>query len=718
MHLASGAPSADELPARCRGSVGVLREGFFRRAISRAQTYRRATGYFSSSVFTVARQEVGEFFGRGGVLEVVCSPVLSGWDVAAIASGLYQPERWFGVPLARVLSRTHHGWTTDLLSWAIAAGRIHLKVAVLSSPNTRAVYHEKFGLLIRADGSIDGFEGSANESENGYVSNFERLRILASERPADASELRLLQGEFELLWSNRTPGLSVIGIHEALRQGLVHTRSADEMQPTEIPKDGVTVRTEPEILRWPSRLELRPHQQKAVDAWFRANGRGIFEMATGTGKTITAFGALCRLRELAEGPLVVVIVAPFLALVDQWRGVAREFGLDPVNCSGDSSAWQPLLHAAIFLINTGQRNVLSIVTTNATFAGARFQDVLERIDARTVLVADEVHNLGARHLRKTLPDRVSLRLGLSATPHRWMDEEGTRAVEDYFGPAVLQFGLEDALRADPPLLTPYTYYPIIVELEDDEADEYLRLTRLLARYSRDPEAGTLSPEALALLLKRARLIGSARRKIPALMDAIRPFRDSRFNLVYCGDGRSDLEIFGRSLSAESEAPIIRQVDAVARILGRELRMHVARYTAETEASDRLRLLNDFEEGRIQALVAIRCLDEGVDIPATRRAFILASSTNPRQFVQRRGRVLRRADGKDRAEIYDFLVAPPAGAFPEDSSEFDVVRNLLRRELGRVVEFARLALNGPQATLRVEPLLTQYRLLNLLALEGS
>lgn len=718
MHLASGAPSADKLPARCRGSAGVLREGFFRRAISRAQTYRRATGYFSSSVFAVARQEVGEFFSRGGVLEVVCSPVLSGSDVAAITSGLYQPERWFGVPLARVLSRTHYGWAADLLSWAIACGQMHLKVAVLSSPSSHAVYHEKFGLLIRADGSSDGFEGSANESENGYVSNYERLRILSSERPADRPELRLLLDEFDLLWSNQTPGLDVMGIHEALRQGLVHPRSADDMQPTEVPKDVLTVRAEPEILRWPSRLQLRPHQKQAVDAWFRANGRGIFEMATGTGKTITAFGALCRLRELTAGPLVVVIVAPFLTLVDQWRGVAREFGLDPVNCSGDSSAWQPLLHAGIFLINTAQRNVLSIVTTNATFAGERFQDALNRIEARTVVVADEVHNLGAVHLREALPDRVSLRLGLSATPKRWMDEEGTRAVEEYFGPAVLQFGLEDALRTDPPLLTPYTYYPVIVQLEEDEADEYLRLTRLLARYSRDPEAEALSPEALALLLKRARLIGSARRKIPALVDAIRPYRDSRFNLVYCGDGRSDMEISGRSQSIESEAPLIRQVDAVARVLGRELRMHVARFTAETESADRLRLLDDFERGQLQALVAIRCLDEGVDIPATRRAFILASSTNPRQFVQRRGRVLRRADGKDRAEIYDFLVAPPAGAFPEDSSEFDVIRNLLRRELGRVVEFARLALNGPQATLRVEPLLTQYRLLNLLALEGS
>lgn len=717
MELPPRAKALQELPSRCRGSFGILKESFFRNAVSRAQTYRRAAGFFSSSVFRVAPQEFSGFFSSGGTVELVCSPVLSLPDVAAISSGLFRPDLWSGIPLDRILGKPRSS-ATELLSWAVASGRLHLKVAVIFPPTARAIYHEKFGLFVGADGFVFGFEGSANESANGYVANFERVRILSSDRQADRADLRLLDHEFELLWTNSTPGLEVVPIHEALRRGMIKPRATDENEPTEAPIEAVALRSEAEVLRWPSRLRLRPHQKLAVDAWFGANGRGVLEMATGTGKTITAFGALCRLREITKGPLVVVVVAPFLSLVDQWREVARDFGLDPINCSGESSIWQSPLHSAIYLVNAGKRSVLSVVTTNATFAGTRFQDALNRIEARTVIVADEVHNLGAGHLRRALPDRVSLRLGLSATPERWMDEEGTQAVRDYFGSSVFRFGLQDALRADPPLLTPYTYHPIVVELEDDEADEYLRLTRLLARYSRDPDAGTLSPEALALLLRRARLIGSARRKIPALLDSIGPYRESRFNLVYCGDGRSDLEMTAANLSAETEAPILRQVEMVSRVLGRDLGMHVARYTAETPGPDRTRILGDFESGRIQALVAIRCLDEGVDLPATRRAFILASGTNPRQFVQRRGRVLRRADGKDRAEIYDFLVAPPANAFPENSSEFEVVRNLLRRELGRVVEFARLALNGPQAALHVHPLLTRYRLLHLLASEGS
>lgn len=709
---------AGDLPQRSRGTSGVLRDSFLRVAISRAVTYRRAAGFFSSSVFSVVPEEIRAFFERGGTVELVCSPVLSSADITAIAEGLYRPERWHGVPASRIVTRLDNDWPADLLSWSIATRRLHMKVAVVQGSPPRALYHEKFGLFVACDGRIEGFEGSANESANGYVANFERLRILSSARTSDQAELRLLVEEFESLWLNRTHRLDVVDIHEALSNGILTPRDTDEMERSEDQKPVPALRTEPEILRLPSRLRLREHQVQAVDAWFDNGGRGVLEMATGTGKTITALAAMSRVRESVAGPLVIIIVAPFLSLVDQWERVARDFGLRPINCSGDSSTWQGLVNSAIYLVNAGQRNVLSVVTTNATFAGSRFQEAVQRIEARTVLIADEVHNLGARHLRSTLPERITLRLGLSATPDRWMDPEGTTAVHDYFGGSVFRFGLREALDAVPPLLTPYSYFPVIVEFDDDEADEYLRLTRLLARYSRDPEAETLSPEALSLLLRRSRLIGSARRKIPALVESIRPFRESRYNLVYCGDGRSDLEAFRGTSETESEAALLRQVDAVARVLGRDLHMHVARYTSETAAPDRARILEGFEGGRMQALIAIRCLDEGVDVPATRRAFILASSTNPRQFVQRRGRVLRVADGKDRAEIFDFLVAPPVDAFSEGSPEFSVVRNLLRRELGRVVEFARLALNGPQATFRVEPLLVRYGLLDILAEERT
>jgi superfamily II DNA or RNA helicase len=369
--------------------------------------------------------------------------------------------------------------------------------------------------------------------------------------------------------------------------------------------------------------------------------------------------------------------------------------------------------AALYLVTASKRPILSLVTTNSTFAESAFQGVLDRLQVRTVLIGDEVHNLGARTLQTCLPQRVRLRLGLSATPERWMDEDGTQAIRDYFGEVVFGLDLEQAIRLEPPVLAPYSYHPVLVELADDEREEYLRLTQLLARYIESPRLENLSDVALALLLKRARLIACARNKLSALASAIRPYRTTRFNLVYCGDGRVEVESLSpRAADSVPEKGVLRQIEMVTNLLGQQMGMNVGVYTADTPDDDRQVLLREFEAGHKHALIAIRCLDEGVDIPQVRRAFILASSTNPRQFVQRRGRVLRRADGKESAEIFDFVVAPPLDGVSPGTAEYRVLRNLVAREMARVVEFARLATNGPQAQARLLPILAALRLMHL------
>ncbi len=270
-----------------------------------------------------------------------------------------------------------------------------------------------------------------------------------------------------------------------------------------------------------------------------------------------------------------------------------------------------------------------------------------------LIIADEMHNYGADNTLRSLPENATYRLGLSATPDRWMDESGTQAVKDYFGPVVFRYGLDNAIRDD--VLTHYRYFPELVDLEPEETEEYLDLTRLLARYVTDDLNDPRAEAAKRLLIKRARLIASARKKIPRLRTLLDQRRDDTHILVYCGDGRVE--------GAETEETV-RQIEEVVRIIGVELGMTCSSYTAETGPERRRQLLRDFSSGLIQVLVAIRCLDEGVDVPETRTAYILASSTNPRQFVQRRGRVLRRAPGKSRAEIYDFFGAPPTGDLDE------------------------------------------------------
>lgn len=249
-------------------------------------------------------------------------------------------------------------------------------------------------------------------------------------------------------------------------------------------------------------------------------------------------------------------------------------------------------------------------------------------------------------------------------------------------------------------LTPYYYYPCLVELTDEEAHDYMELTRKIARVfvaSKNEHPSAENTALKGLLLKRARLLSSARNKLSALREQVDGKESSKYNLFYCGDSTVDGE---------------RQIELVTRMLGRELGMKVHPFTADEDIVERRRLLRDFENGELQGLVAIRCLDEGVDVPATQTAYILASSTNPREFIQRRGRVLRQHPGKEFATIYDFIVLPPKESYSLSDDVFNVERRLVARELRRVKEFTGLAINGPQASLMLLDVQKYYHLLDL------
>jgi superfamily II DNA or RNA helicase len=398
----------------------------------------------------------------------------------------------------------------------------------------------------------------------------------------------------------------------------------------------------------------------------------------------------------------VVVVCPFQHLVGQWADAAAAFGIRAIRCVGARETWMPTLGAALPAITVGEIPFVLAVATNQTFAGDAFQAHLLPFRGDLLLIGDEVHNLGAPTLRRALPEHAAYRLGLSATPERHFDPIGTSELFRYFGDPVFTFTLADAIAAG--ALVPYRYYPVLVALSDDEEEEYLRLTERIARLagSQDdliPES-TQGPLQMALF-NRARLIGRAAAKVSALLEVMEPLRDTTHNLVYCAD----------SPAGPGSAP--SQLDAVTATLGRALDMRVNTYTHETSAADRDERRRRFARGDLQVLVAIRCLDEGVDFPEAQRGFILASTTNPRQFVQRRGRLLRRSPGKRRAEVYDFMVIPPDVS--TDEKLWQIERRLVRRELARVMELADAAENGPEA---LAPLLELRRRYDLLDVGGS
>lgn len=441
----------------------------------------------------------------------------------------------------------------------------------------------------------------------------------------------------------------------------------------------------------PSWIEPREYQHEAIKAWTENSGQGIYNMATGTGKTVTALLTAAQVANSLD-ELVVVVAVPYQHLVDQWAEDVEDFGIDPIRVYRSRHRWQEPLQRQLTEFQSGAREILVAVVTHTTFASEPFQRQLSRTDSRTMLIADEVHHLGAPHLRKAFPEHIPLRLGLSATPERWYDEEGTEALEEYFDGIVYTYGLKRAIENG--ALCPYYYIPHIIELTPDETAEYLELTRKIGRLAQmeDGDIGDADLQGNTslkhTLFKRARLVGTAENKLERLEQLITQNGQVEHTLVYCGDGSVETD----ELNEETK----RHVDATTDRL-QSLGIDARRFTARESQAEREKLLAGFENRNLQALVAIRCLDEGVDIPATRTAYMLASSSNPRQFIQRRGRILRTHPGKESAVIHDFIAIPGDGSFGSlGDGAFSTERSLIRKELQRVSTFADAAMNHPDA----------------------
>lgn len=686
-----------------RRDADDLARDFYARCLPEAVLYERAVGFFSSDVFAAAPDAFHAFFGAGGRMHLVCSPVLSEADVVRLAGG-YRDRPALARSDRLALLTGSEGQVRhrldDLVPWLVARDQLVVALARPTGTAGRALYHEKLGVLTDAGGDAVAFSGSANESSAALQRNFEVVDVYRSWEADERIRVERKRDDFARLWTNETPGLEVAPFPRAAREGWIQAREkpngtpgdpkSDQEGSTEVRVSGLE-----EVLHMPSGIRLYAHQRRAVRSWLEAGGRGVMEMATGSGKTITALAAATKLYELAGGPLAIVVLCPYLHLVDQWTEEARGFGLDPVPCARAKDRWGAELAARLHDLQAGGRPIVSAVVSNSTFREEPFQRAIAGLRAPLLVVGDEMHNLGAPGLRRALPD-APYRLGLSATPERRYDAVGTAALAAYFGPTVAEYTLGDALGDG--VLTPYLYVPHLVDLTEDELAEYQDLTGRIGRAFAAADADGDSRGLERLLIKRARLMATAQGKLPLLRRLMEPRRRDRHVLVYCGDGRVDVA---------GSSDELRQVEAATRVMGLDLGMRVARYTAETPPDERRRLREAFAEGHVQALVAIRCLDEGVDIPETQTAFLLASATDPRQYVQRRGRVLRRSPGKEIAEVHDVLVAPPRVHQDPDSPYYAATRRLFGRELVRAAEFAELAENGPEAMGRL--LATRERL---------
>ncbi len=707
-----------DLPLRAvyRSNNDNLLRDFYIPCLSASKRYDRAVGYFSASMLSYAAQGLSAFVAREGFMRLIIGGALDDQDYVAIQEGYAQKEvnDRLGDEFIRQIQSIDDALfhrRLELLSWLIASGRLEIKIAL----RKQGMYHEKIGIFGDENDDQVVFQGSANETAAGLLPdfNFESINVFPSWQEALKEHAQPYLEGFEALWNNQERDTIVLAFPEAAHEKLIDIATYvstpmsteleielwERLQRSQFAR-GQSTENVPNIPRLyrGNDFAIRPHQKRALDAW-KANGfQGVLALATGAGKTVTAIYGATKIYE-SHKRLFLLVAVPYINLADQWIDELREFGISATRCYGGSQTWQSQFSADVQEFEAGVKSFSAAVVVNATLSTGNFQDILKRISGRALLwIGDECHHHSASKLNSSLPQQAHLRLGLSATPEHYLNTEANQRLRDFYGPVVAEYSLEDALNDG--ILTPYRYHIIPVELTENETERYgeisQKISTLMASGGGINEENPGSDALNQLLFQRARLLGAAQNKLIELNRLLGERETEPLTLVYCGDG---------SIEDQDDEPI-RQIDAVTQLLHAN-DWRCARFTSRESRDQRLRILDQFRINAVDALVAIRCLDEGIDIPACRIAFILASSRNPKQFIQRRGRILRRAPGKEEAIIYDFVVLIP----PILASGSNFERQLLRNELKRVREFAGLAVNHTEAILTLLPYLDAYDLLH-------
>lgn len=708
-----------------RSLIDDMVRDFYIPCLENAVSYRRAVGFFSSSSLVEVSQGIAKMAQNGGKIRIVASPYLSDEDIEAIKTGYENRKEVIEQALLRQLHEPVNYYASErmnMLANLVADGILDIRIAYTMDRSGMGMYHEKMGIIEDDEGNVIAFSGSNNESATAMSINYETMDVFRNW--GDSSEKERVQlkcNAFHSIWNNNEPNIEVMefeNITKALIEKYRRKSTNFNIDKEEYP-DGVSAEGERSIdkttiaPRIPEGFELRDYQVEAIDKWEEQDFRGIFDMATGTGKTYTGLGAAARLSKRLEDRLALIIVCPYQHLVEQWVEDIVLFGMKPI--IGYSSfiqrSWKKNLESAIRdqKLKVRKREFFCFVTTNATFSSEFVQNQLSKIRSDILLMVDEAHNFGADNLRRLLLPNYKYRLALSATLDRHGDPEGTEALYRYFGGKCIEYSLEKAIGEGK--LTPYKYYPVIVSLSDIELQEYDNLTTQIAKcLTKDKRGKTvLSEKGKRLALQRSRLVAGASGKIQALEKYIMPYIEDKHILVYCG---ATTVFDGNQENMQIDNDEIRQIDLVTDLLGNKLHMKVSQFTSKENVEERNILKREFADGsNLQALIAIKCLDEGVNIPKIKTAFILASTNNPKEYIQRRGRVLRLAEGKDYAEIYDFITLPRKLDEVTGITEEQMKRELtlVKNELCRAEEFARIALNSVTASAIIDDIRTAYDL---------
>lgn len=678
---------------RYRSELHNFPRDFLIPVLEKSVVYKRGVGYFSTSSLIEISVGLFELARHGGKILLVCSPNLDEDDIEAINAGYKTRAEIIENALLRELKEPIDFFESErlnLIATLIANGSMDIKIAFLEDENGMSLYHEKMAVFIDEDGNRISYVGSMNESSNGFYGNFESIYTFCSWKDASQKDaVDVAEADFDNLWNDSTNKLHVIEFPKLVVERLMSYKKESLDYSVDEQQYGYRHFLKSQMkFKIPDDVSMRDYQKRAISNWFSQKNQGIFNMSTGSGKTYTALYGMVKLALEKNEKLCVFIVCPYIHLVSQWEEDVINWGPTPIICHSKSpdKKWEEHLLKAYKRFRKDDAAFICITTLD-TFADEKIQKYITRFteEQNVLLVVDEAHNFGSERMIKIMPYNIQYRIGLSATVKRHMDKTGTNKLYEYFGKECINYGLEEAIKDGN--LVHYEYHPIPVFLTADEFEKYGELTRKLKKYIVIKDGKMkISDAGKPVIYERTRLLAGAINKIELLMQLIKPYSGDNNILVYCG---------ATSVEDDETGEERRQIDLITEKLKVEFGMSVKRFTSEEDLKERQNIKTYFSQGMYQVITAIRCLDEGVNIPGIKTAFILSSSRNPKEFIQRRGRLLRKSKGKTKAIIYDFVTLPREldnvvyGDFEEDKS-------IILGELARMEEFGRLS-DNPEVT---------------------
>jgi superfamily II DNA or RNA helicase len=652
--------------------------GILNLLLGSANRYSRIGSYFTSKSFVSLAAGLSEFITKDGKMRLIINYELEKEDFEEIEKSLsYKKiEDKVLIDIENLKSEIELN-SAKVLGWLISENRLEIRVVTGES---KKLMHIKQGVIEDEFGNKVAFTGSANETYSAYERNIEQVTFFKNWESGQEEYVDEFLAKFDYFWKDYGFEARTYSLAKAFEKGLIKVRaqsSAELRKAVEIISENRLKNTEK------PRIIPRPYQEEAMNSWIKNGHKGIIEMPTGCGKTKTAL--FCYNSVLKFGKNVTLIFAPTRAICNQWM---EEFANEPCKICKiyDNPKWKDTLRKGIIDMKLGTHDSLVIIGTYALITSPYLIEQIKTINEIKFLIADEVHSTGATKISNGLIEDYDYRLGLSATPKRWLDDEGTGKIFSYFNDVVFdKITLYDAIYRIGALCE-YNYHLIHVTLNGDELGKYELLTKKIvqkmAMKKKDKYNKSLDAEIQRLAEKRANIIKNCAGKLGIFEKIADKIKEDR-SLVF--------------VSPEQREKVIK-------IIIPKMRFH--QYTFSEDTDIRAETLKNFKEGIIKCIVAIKCLDEGLDVPCANVGVLMSSSGNPREFIQRRGRLLRKDPSKKYADIYDFFVTPPKEAIANSD---EMYKSQISREMARISEFAKSARNELALSKELKEIKTELKI---------